>query len=252
MSFALVTGASSGIGAATVTALRAKGWDVLAIARREDELARLAAATGAEVRALSAADADAIDALARDLGARCPDVIVHCAGAGRWLRIEDTTPAEARAMMDAPFFADFLVTRAFLPAMLARRSGQIIHVNSPAAYVPWPFAGVYAATRAAVRGLHDALRQDLHGTGVRSCHITFGKVTSGYWEANPGALEKMPRIEQTFPSYTPERCAEAIMQLIARPRAEVILPHMMAFYLLCWRIWPGLVRTIVRLTSPRV
>ena len=127
MPFALVTGASSGVGRATVLALRARGWEVLAVARRAAHLDDLATDCAAAIHPLDAADPKAVDALLESLDGRTPDVIVNAAGAGRWHRLEDTSPAEARAMMDAPFFAAFLITRAFLPGMLARGAGQIIH-----------------------------------------------------------------------------------------------------------------------------
>jgi NADP-dependent 3-hydroxy acid dehydrogenase YdfG len=251
MPLALVTGASSGVGRATAIALRARGWEVIAVARRESELAALAQDCGAETLALNAADPEAVDRLAATLKDRCPDVIVNAAGAGRWHRLEDTSPAEARAMMDAPFFAAFLVTRAFLPPMLKRGAGQIIHVNSPAAYQPWPHSALYAASRGALRSIHEALRQDLAGSGVISSHITFGKVSSDYFAANPGTEERLPRIAKTFRTLSPEACATLILRLIDRPRAEAVHPPLMAFYLKVWRIWPGLVRWLIRITSPR-
>ncbi len=251
MPLALVTGASSGVGRATAIALRARGWEVIAVARRESELAALAQDCGAETLALNAADPEAVDRLAATFKGRTPDVIVNAAGAGRWHRLENTSPAEARAMMDAPFFAAFLVTRAFLPAMLKRGAGQIIHVNSPAAYQPWPHSALYAASRGALRSIHEALRQDLAGSGVISSHITFGKVSSDYFISNPGTEERLPRIAKTFRTLSPEACATLILRLIDRPRAEAVHPPLMAFYLKVWRIWPGLVRWLIRITSPR-
>ena len=251
MPLALVTGASSGVGRATAIALRARGWEVIAVARRESELATLADECGAEIAALNAANPEAVDRLTTSLEDRCPDVIVNAAGAGRWHRLENTSPAEARAMMDAPFFAAFLVTRAFLPAMLARGRGQIIHVNSPAAYQPWPHSALYAASRGALRSIHEALRQDLAGSGVISSHITFGKVSSDYFLSNPGTEERLPRIAKTFRTLSPDQCAALILRLIDRPRAEAVHPPLMAFYLKVWRIWPGLVRWLIRITSPR-
>ena len=251
MALALVTGASSGVGRATVLALRARGWEVLAVARRTAHLDELATDCAAAIHPLDAADPKAVDALLESLGDRTPDLIVNAAGAGRWHRLEDTSPAEARAMMDAPFFAAFLITRAFLPGMLARGSGQIIHVNSPAAYQPWPHSALYAASRGALRSLHEALRQDLAGSGVISSHITFGKVSSGYFAANLGTEERLPKIARTFRTLSPEDCAALILRLIDRPRAEAVHPPLMALYLIVWRLWPGLVRWIIRITSPR-
>jgi len=75
--------------------------------------------------------------------------------------VEETSADEAVAMMAMPYFAAFYLTRALLPAMLDRGTGQIIYVNSPAALVAWPGATGYTAARWALRGLAEALRADL-------------------------------------------------------------------------------------------
>ena len=82
-------------------------------------------------------------------------------------------------------------------------------------------------------------------------HITFGKVSSDYFLSNPGTEERLPKIAKTFRTLSPEDCATLILRLIDRPKAEAIHPPLMAFYLTVWRVWPGLVRWIIRITSPR-
>ena len=136
MKLVLITGASSGVGAATAREMVKRGFKVLMVARSADTLNRLASELGelAIAAPCDAADADQVGKLADRvmLEHGVPDVIIHSAGAGQWKRVEDTTPAEAVTMMQAPYLAAFNVTHAFMSAMLERRSGVIISVNSPA------------------------------------------------------------------------------------------------------------------------
>ena len=85
-------------------------------------------------------------------------------------------------------------------------------------------ATAYTASRWALRGLHEALRQDLRGTGVTSSLIYFGEVSSEYFEANPDSHEHIPSLGSWIPVSTPERCAEVILGVVRRPRAVVFHP----------------------------
>ncbi len=196
MKTALITGASSGVGADAARHLSARGYRVLLVARGEAALQRVAESIGgsAAVEVCDASSAEAVAALAERVrhAYGVPDVIVNCAGAGQWKLIEDTACEEALAMMQAPYLAAFNMSHAFMRDMLARRSGVIIHVNSPASIFPWPSCVGYAAARWALRGLHMSLRQDLAGTGVTSCHVVFGRVDSAYFDHNPGVGREDP------------------------------------------------------------
>ncbi len=255
MKVALITGASSGIGAAAARQMAAEGYRVGLVARTQAALEKLAATIGPNAVAYpcDAGDGPAVLALAervrRDLGV--PDVIINSAGAGPFRWIEDTPPAEAVAMMQAPYFAAFNTTHAFMRDMLARKRGVLIHVGSPAAICPIPSAAGYTAARWALRGLHEALCLDLQGTGVRSCHVLFGKVSSGYWDHNPGSEEKMPGIARIVRTVTPEECARVIAGVVRKPRRQVYYPFMLR--LLAWNhtIAPWLVRWLVGRTGVR-
>ena len=78
--------------------------------------------------------------------------------AGRWLALWEAQPSDLQAAVDAPLLAYMLLTRAFLPAMLARNAGTIVFVNSPASRVAFPGTTAYTATRWAVRALVNAVR----------------------------------------------------------------------------------------------
>jgi uncharacterized protein len=251
---AVVTGASSGIGAATAAALADDGWRVILVARGEaalqDVQARIAAAGGdAVVEPANAADGDAMVELAGRVLTEhgVPEAIVNSAGAGRWHFIEDTSPAEVAMMMGAPFFAAFHTTHAFMAPMLERRRGVFVHVGSPASIIPWPGATAYTCSRWALRGLHEALRQDLRGTGLTTSHVLFGPVASGYWDSNPGTREAAPEVGlRLLRELSPAECARVICDVIRRPRAHVVHPPLLRA--MQWS-FPPLTRWAVARTS---
>ena len=250
---ALVTGASSGIGRATAERLVAQGWRVVAMARRAEVLSALAASLGEALVpiACDGGDGDAVLTMAKSVleDQGVPDVIVHCAGAGQWKEIEDTTPAELHSMMAAPFRAAFHVNHAFLGAMRARGRGRLIHVNSPASVMPWAGATAYVAARFALRGLHEALVADLRGSGVSSVNVTFGEVSSAYFEANPGSHDKIPKVASLVPVMTPEACARVLVKAIGSRRSSISAPFMLTLFFWAFRLSPALVRLLIGLSQ---
>jgi short-subunit dehydrogenase len=170
---ALVTGASSGIGAAFARALRSRGERVILVARREERLKSLAQELGG---------ADAVAVVPVDLaGSEGPaqlqaeverngfhvDLLVNNAGSG------DTGPFalqpidRLRGMIDLNARALVEITRRFLPGMLQRRRGRIVNVVSNGAFQPVPYLNVYAATKSLVLSFSEGLATELQGTGVR-------------------------------------------------------------------------------------
>lgn len=258
MALIVVSGASSGIGAATARRLAAPGVTLVLVARRAERLEALAeevrsSGATAVVEALDAADGAAVIGAAERVVAAhgAPDAVVNCAGAGRWLYVEDTSPAEAQSMIGAPYLAAFHMGHAFLPSMLEARKGALVHVNSPACLAPWPGSAGYTASRWALRGLHEALVQDLAGTGVRSCHVVLGEVTSEYFDANPGSHEHLPAIGRMVPVSSPEQCAAVIQRVIRRRPREVVYPFVLRSFGWLNQHWPGVVRWMVRITGRR-
>jgi uncharacterized protein len=253
---AVVTGASSGIGAATAEALGALGWRVVLVARRADRLeevaARVRTAGGeAHVEALDAADADAVAAMADRVRERfgTPGAIVNSAGAGEWRWLEDTPPVDMERMLGAPFRAAYHLTYAFMADLLQARSGVLVHIGSPASILPWPSAPAYTVSRWALRGLHESLRQDLAGTGVHTCHVLFGEVTSEYFVTNPDSYEHIPKVGKLIPVSTPAECAEVVVRTIRRPRPVVF--HPLTLRMFHWaNLWaPGPSRWLARVTG---
>lgn len=255
---AVVTGASSGIGAATARLLAREGARVVLMARSTGPLEEVAAEIRAAGGVASAFAADLGDAaaateacgrIAREIG--IPDLLVNNAGAGRWLFTEETPPEEAVAMMAAPYFAAFFTTRAFLPGMLARGSGRIVNVNSPVSKLTWPGATGYAAARWALRGFTEALRQELAATGVGVTHFVAGKTSSAYFIHNPGAEERIPTISKVIPTLTPDEAAAALVGAVHRDADEAVVPLMLRLFWISERWAPSLTAWLTRSTGAK-
>lgn len=248
----LVTGASSGIGAATSRALANEGGRVVLLARTESSLATVAEDIAVRGGRAWAYPVDLTDAAAVDRAAAhirsvigAPDIVVNNAGAGRWLFVEETTPDQAVQMMAAPYFAAFFITRAFIPEMLARNQGHIVNLTSPAAILPWPGALTYGAARWAMRGFSKGLAADLYQTGIGVTLIVAGHTKSTYWEHNPGSEERLPAIGRFIPSLTPEQVAAAVIKGIRQEKAEVIVPLNLKLFVTLHRFFPRLVERLV-------
>ncbi|GLZ32648.1 putative oxidoreductase YqjQ [Lentzea sp. NBRC 105346] len=239
----LITGASQGIGAAAASRYAERGAHVLLVARSAEGLKRQVERInefGGSAEAITAdlADVDQIRTLVESVEA--PDVLVNNAGIGRWLFLDDTSADELQSMTSVPYLAALLLTRGFLGSMRKRRSGWIVNVNSPVSRLPIPGATGYASARWALRGLTASLRIDLRGTGIGVSEVVPGKVSSQYFENNPGAEERIPAIARLIPTVTPERVAKAMVEAVERERAEMFLPWQLKGFELTGRVFPGL------------
>ena len=254
----LVTGASSGIGAATAKAMAKAGGRVVLLARSKELLEQVAAEISsaggkAWVYPVDLADAEAVAAVAKQITEELgtPDIIVNNAGSGRWLFVDETTPAQAVQMMAVPYFAAFNVTHAFLPAILKRNSGHFVFISSVGSRFVWPGATAYIAARWAVRGFSEALRADLDGTGIGVTLYESGVVTSHYWEHNPGSRERVPKMGKLVPEVTPEQAANAIVDGVERNKRHVVIPFMMRLTLWNHALFPWAVQWLMTKTGYR-
>ncbi|HVP66442.1 MAG TPA: SDR family NAD(P)-dependent oxidoreductase [Anaeromyxobacteraceae bacterium] len=254
----LVTGASTGIGAATARLAAARGAHVLLVSRDRAALEGLASGirSAGGLATPYPADLSSLETVAatcaaiqREVGT--PDVLVNNAGAGRWLAVDETDPAEAVQMMAVPYFAAFAVTRAFLPAMLERDRGHVVNVTSPASFLPFSGAAAYDAARFALRGFDGALRAELGGTSLGVTLLVAGKVSSAYWEHNPGSEGRVPGIARLYRTLTPEEVGEALLDAVERRRRRVVIPFPLALTLALHQHFPGPVEWLIHRTGWR-
>ena len=170
---ALVTGASSGIGAAFARALRSRGHRLVLVARRAERLRRLSEELGGESEAafipLDLRTPDAADSLEREVRERGlrVDVLVNAAGVGDTGRFDNASPARALEIVDVNVRAVVALTRAFLPGMVERRAGAVVNVVSMSAFQPVPFLAAYAASKAFVLSFTEAVAEEVRASGVR-------------------------------------------------------------------------------------
>jgi NADP-dependent 3-hydroxy acid dehydrogenase YdfG len=179
---AVVTGASSGIGRAVALRLLAGGWRVAGVARGGDRLA--AVDPRLEPWPLDLADLDALPArLASWIEAHPPvDAVVSCAGRGRFGALEEFSPAQIRALVDLNFTSHALLARAFLPGMKRRGRGDLVFLGSEAALAGSRRGAVYCATKFALRGLAQALRDECGKSGVRVTVVNPGMVATSFFD----------------------------------------------------------------------
>ena len=176
---ALVTGASSGIGEATVRALAAAGLETVAAARRVDRLQRLADEAGGRALPLDVADPDSVAALAAELPE--VDLIVHSAGGALGLEhVADADEDHWRQMWETNVAGVMRVTKALLPAMRGREGAHLILIGSVAGVETYAGGGGYTAAKHAVHALAQTLRLELHAEGIRVTEIAPGLVETEF------------------------------------------------------------------------
>lgn len=212
---ALVTGASAGIGAATVRALIADGWTVHMTARRADRLEALAAETGAVAHVVDAGDAARMAALVETTPF---DLIVANAGKGRAMTsIAGVDAQEIEDVIHLNVTALLQLVAAALPGMKDRRRGHIVTIGSVAGLYPTG-STLYGASKHAVRGVVRNLRVENIGNGVRFTDIQPGRVTTEFYNVAVEDLDQRAAITDTkIDELTADNVAEAIRWVAAQP-----------------------------------
>ncbi len=218
----LVTGATGGIGRAVSRALAGRGARLLLNARREEPLRALAAELGGEALPGDVGDAGTVERIRRRATADGPlDALVNAAGAFDLAPVAETDTAMFDRMVEGNLRGPFLCIRAFLPAMLERKSGHVVTVGSVAGRVPFPGNGAYSASKFGVRGLHAVLDQELRGTGVRATLVEPSATDTRIWDAlDPDTREDLPSRSGMLSA---DAVADVVLYVLSRP-AEVRIP----------------------------
>jgi NADP-dependent 3-hydroxy acid dehydrogenase YdfG len=215
---AVVTGASRGIGAATVRALALAGARVIGLSRRPGPEVPNAISIQCDLLD-SGQTARAVEAVERELGG-APDILVNNAGIFSVRPVEETETSTFGAMLAFNLSVPFVLIQAFLPAMRARKRGDIVTVGSIADHEALPGNAAYAAAKFGARGLHEVLRSEVTGTGVRATLVSPGAVDTSLWDAiEPHQRHRFPSSDAMLRA---EDVADAILYAVTRPARVAI------------------------------
>jgi len=231
----IITGASSGIGAALARSYAARGAVLGLIARRETELNQLAAQLGGNctVYALDVRDAEGLRRAAADFMARhgCPDVVIANAGVSFGTLTE--YPADARVFQDVVDINVMGIVKTFQPFVANMRKagkGALVGIASVAGYRGLPGAAAYSASKAAAISYLESLRVELRASGVKVITICPGYIETPMTEQNP---YPMPFIMSA------DAAARKIMSTIERGKTYAVIPWQMALAARLLRVLPN-------------
>jgi 3-hydroxy acid dehydrogenase/malonic semialdehyde reductase len=214
----LITGASSGIGAAVARRYAALGHHLILCARREDRLKALAATLGdsAEIVLLDVRNRTAVE---RELGTREVDILINNAGLASGMASAQTAEGDAwQAMIDTNVTGFVHCARAVLPGMVIRNRGHLVSLSSVAGTYPYAGGNVYGATKAFVTQFSQSIRSDLLGTRVRVTNIEPGMVETEFSVVRFGGDEaKAKSVYAKMKPLTAEDIAECIVWATSLP-----------------------------------
>ncbi|MGZ4620167.1 MAG: SDR family NAD(P)-dependent oxidoreductase [Frankiaceae bacterium] len=212
---AVVTGASSGIGAATARRLSELGFDVVLGARRLDRVRRIATECGGRALQLDVTDADSVAAFAAEVG-DCR-VLVNNAGGALGLRpIEDADVDEWRRMYETNVLGTVRMTKSLLPQLEAA-GGHVVVVGSIAGVEVYPGGGGYTAAKHAEDSLARTLRLELLGRPVRVSQVMPGMVNTEFSLVRLGSQEAADRVYQGMTPLSAADVADVIGYVVTRP-----------------------------------
>lgn len=245
---ALVTGASSGIGAALARDLVAAGARVALVARRDELLEALAASLPAGSAAAfrcDVRDPAAIAATIASVAARLGpiDLLVNNAGVGRYLSFLETPPADVAAVFETNLYAALHFTRAVLPDMLTRRRGHVVNVASIAGRIGSRNHSIYCASKFALAGFSESLAYELEGSGVGVTLVNPGIIDTPFFDHASFASFPAHARSRAIP---PERVSAAILRAVRRGTTEITVPSSYAIGTVLKSAAPNFFRRLMR------
>ena len=215
---ALVTGASRGIGRAVAVELSGRGMKVYALARTEDDLRALETECGAVPVPTDITDEDSVEGAFQrifDETGGAPDLVVHAAGVFGIAALAETSIADFDWQIGVNLRGAFLVTRAAVRAMGARGTGRIVNVGSIAGHSAFPGNGAYSASKFGLRGMHEVLVQELHGTGIGPTLLEPGPCDTPIWDPmDPDSSAGLPNRSDMLSA---QEVAAAVVYVASRP-----------------------------------
>ncbi len=223
----LITGASSGIGAACAQLFAQAGANLILAARRLERVQELGTQLEQQyqiqthVLGLDVCDRQAVDATLNHLPDPWNqiDILVNNAGLSRGLsKLHEGSIDDWEEMLDTNVKGLLYVTRAVVPGMVERQSGHVVNIGSIAGRVAYPGGNVYCASKAAVRAISDGLKQDLIGTPVRVTEIEPGLVETEFSLVRfHGDCDRAEKVYQDLTPLTGEDIADLVLFSVTRP-----------------------------------
>jgi len=219
---AVVTGASSGIGAATARRLVSEGYDVWAAARRRDRLDALRDELGGALRpvSLDVTSAESVAALAAEVGGSLNVLVNNAGGAFGMETVAEADPADWRAMFEVNVIGALQVTQALLPALAASGQGHVVVMSSTAGRIVYEGGGGYTAAKHGATALAETLRLELLGQPVRVTEIAPGMVRTEEFSTVRfrGDAERAAKIyEGVDAPLTADDIADCVAWCVTRP-----------------------------------
>ena len=211
---AVVTGASRGIGAATAKALAKAGARVALMARTGPQLETVAAEIGGVAVPCDLRDpaalAAGVETVLNRLGS-APDIVVNNAGVFRVAPLDGLPEESIRDAIAVNLTAPLLIVRAFLPGMRARKSGHLVTIGSIADRMIFEGNALYSATKFGARAMHEVLRAELKGSGIRATLVAPGSTDTSIWD-DAGEGDFPPRSAML----SADAAADAVLYAVTR------------------------------------
>lgn len=246
----VVTGASSGIGRATALELARRGAHVVLAARRVarlDEVAAECRALGVRAVTVPTDVTHAEDCRRLIDAAGDVDVLINNAGFAIFSSIADASPDDAREMIETNYLGAFHCTQAVLPRMLARRSGTIVNVSSITGLMGFARMSAYCASKFALTGFTEALRDEVIGSGVRVALVCPGTTETELFVK--AERDKMPGASRLMSAVDAERVARAVCDAAEDGRYRRILPALATIYMRFKEFSPAFAHVLFRRVS---
>lgn len=216
----LITGASSGIGAACANIFAQAGAKLILAARRQEKLEQLAEQLGKDydcesyLLPMDVCDLSQVQSALSNLPETWSniDILINNAGLSRGLdKVQEASIQDWEEMIDTNIKGLLYMTRTILPGMIARGRGHIINIGSIAGHQTYPGGSVYCATKAAVKSISEGLKQDLLGTPVRVSSVDPGMVETDFSAVRfHGDTERANKVYQGVTPLTPDDVADVI------------------------------------------
>lgn len=224
--WAIISGASSGIGVATASALAAKKYNLILLARREERLRALSDELSSkfkiqcEFAGLDLRRRTDVEEWIDENSELLPqvEVLVNNAGLAKGTeKIQEASVDDWEEMIDVNVKGVLYLTRGVVPHMVSRNSGHIVNLGSVAGRWVYPGGGVYCATKFAIRALSEGLRQDLLGSKIRVTNIEPGMVETEFSIVRLGDGDRAKKVYSGMTPLKPEDIADSIVWCLDRP-----------------------------------